>query len=387
MRIIIRMCLLSLFIVWGIISILGSSAQKSIAQTESVYKYYVRVIYFPETSNINGKSADGWFNVCPIHDEEAHESASFCTTDYYSQTFLLSDLGLDATYHYNAAESLEYANHDNLMLYQSFVISNGVEAYQRECKVLDDPNLFFVDSNPRFENFRPYPNTCITTSLLKTDMFTGMDVKSLSAYIYPIRLDKAEEVYPQQLYLPLVMVKKDGIQIPVESPWVWKLRQTAYRESSFLEAQQRDCTVGVDGIDWAGCDNSWKPISDTEQVNYSSVTEYHFLGLPPAGVQVTSTIALYHRQSVTYKTTIEGDSAKTHACEVNMVDGTFNWDCPFKSVPNVFNFPAVTAYDAYILSSNVPLALLDQNGVLTTTIAPSPKCGAPTPLPCNFPYF
>lgn len=359
----------------------------TVAQQEQTYKYAIRVVYFPPNSTLNNKPADGWFNVCPIMDDEAHESSSFCTNDYYSKTFTLADLGLEATWHYTAAESFEHMQQDVLYLWQTFILDNGSQLYQRGCKLEDDPNLLFQGSVPTLENYLPYPNTCLPITNQPEDLNLGATFKTISQYIYPTRTSIPPGTIPAFKHFLPVILGGSKTQPVANDGWSWKLRQTLIKDTDFLVAQYRDCNVTTAGVDWSGCLNAWQFITDTAAVGYSANTEYHFLGLPSQLLRLSNTPSVFHRQSVSFKTTIEGDSFKTHACDVDPADGAFDLSCPFGAVPNVFNFPPVIAYDAYILTVKTPLLVALRNGTFDTPVKPSPQCGAPVPLPCNYPYY
>lgn len=359
----------------------------TIAQQEQTYKYAIRVIYFPPNSTLNNKPADGWFNVCPIMDNEAHESSSFCTNDYYSKTFTLADLGLAATWHYTAAESFEHMQQLEPYLSQTFILDNGRQAYQRACKLEQNPNLLFKDSTPTLENFLPYPNTCLPIANQPEDLNLGATFKTLSQYTYPTRTSIPPGTIPSFRAYLAVVIGGSRTQPIGDGGWTWKLRQTLIKDTDTFAAQYRDCTVTRDGVDWNSCLTGWQFITDTTTVGYSANTEYHFLGLPPDILKLSNTPAVFHRQSVSFKTTIEGDTFKTHACPVDPADGAFDLSCPFGIVPNVFNLPPIIAYDAYILTVKTPLLVAMRDGSLDTPVKPSPQCGAPAPLPCNYPYY
>lgn len=357
------------------------------AQQAQTYKYAIRVVFFLPNSTLNNKPADGWFNVCPIMDNEAHESSSFCTNDYYSRTFTLDEIGLDASLQYTAAESFAYLQQNVPYLWQTFILGNGTQSYQRECKLAEDPNLLFKDSTPTLSNYLPYPNTCLPLANQPEDLNLGATFKTISQYIYPTRTSiPPGTIPPFKNFLPMVV--GGGNPQPVANDgWSWKLRQTLIEDTDFMVARYRDCTVTTSGVDWHSCLNTWQAITDTSTVGYSANTEYHFLGLPGPLRRLSNTPALFHRQSVSFKTTVEGDSFKTHACDVALADGAFDLSCPFGVVPNVFNFPQVIAYDAYILTVKTPLVVALHDGTLETPVKPSPECGAPAPLPCNYPYY
>lgn len=340
------------------------------AQTGNVYKYLVRVLYFPPNTQINGSSFDGWFNVCPIKDAEDHNSLSFCTNLYYSKYFKLNDLGF--TNVFTGVASFEYLKNNLVYLNQSFIDEKGLNAYGRDCPITGGGNLLFAGT-PGIASYRPYPNSCPTLSSTAVDLPGTIPFKSQSAYIYPTK--------------------------PTGSSWTWKLQQTLITDTQTLRAQSRACSVIVSGIDWNGCGNAWQTFTDTNSLSYSSFVEYHFIGYPPGTptpLPNTPTLAsiINHRQSVTYKATVEGDRAKTRPCPVNVADGSINFiGCPFVLFPTpAAGTPSIVGYDAYILTVKTPLSVLDITGATVVPTKVSPICATTSPGygnsgMCNYPYY